>query len=265
MNWGQTLPYTSITILQLLAAVVVLIVGFIVAKTVVAVFKRQMRRAKLSDVLVEFIARFFSALLYVVVILIVLSTLGVAVGSLLLSLSAIVGLVLGFGMRDTFNSLAAGTWIAALRPVDIGEVVTINGMTGKVKSVGIMATELLTPDNVFITIPNGQVWGSPITNFSRMSTRRVDVPVGIAYESSADTAVHVAVELMKGHPQVLADPEPAVVISELADSSVNLILRAWAQTENYWGVKGDLTKGILEALPKAGVEIPYPQIDVHTK
>jgi len=265
VDWGQTLPYTSITLLQLVSAVGVLVVGLIVARIIVGVFKRQMKRTKLSDVLVEFLGRFFSSLLYVLVILVVLSTLGVSVGSILLSLSAVVGLILGFGMQDTFNNVAAGTWIAALRPIDIGEVVTLNGLTGKVNAVGIMATELVTPDNVFITVPNGLVWGSPITNFSRMPIRRVDVSVGIAYESDVDTALQTAIDLMKAHEKVLDDPEPAVVVTELADSSVDLVLRAWAKTDDYWGVKGDLTKGILEALPKAGVEIPYPQVDVHSK
>lgn len=263
MNWDMVIPHTSITIMQVLLAVIVLIVGLIVVKAIVAFFKRSMRRTKLSDVLVEFLSRFFSALLYILLILVVLSTLGVAVGSLLVSLSAVVGLVLGFGMQDTVNNLASGTWIAALRPIDIGEVVTINGMTGKVSAVGIMATELLTPDNILITIPNGQVWGSSIVNMTRMPVRRVDVAVGIAYGNSVDKAVEVAMNLMRGHELVLDDPEPAVVITELADSSVNLALRAWAKTDDYWGVKGDLTKGILEGLPQAGIEIPFPQLDVH--
>ena len=265
MDWGQTLPYTNVTLLQIVTAVGALVVGFIVVRVIVGVFRRQMSRTKLSDVLVEFLGRFFSSLLYVLVILVVLSTLGVSVGSILLSLSAVVGLILGFGMQDTFNNVAAGTWIAALRPIDIGEVVTVNGLTGKVNAVGIMATELITPDNVFITVPNGLVWGSPITNFSRMPTRRVDVSVGIAYESDVDTAIQTAMSFMKAHPEILSDPEPAVVVTELADSSVNLVLRAWAETGNYWNVKGDLTKGILEALPSAGIEIPFPQMDVHSK
>jgi len=263
MAWDATLPYTSITILQLLTAVIVLIVGFIVARILVGLFKRSLRKSKLTDVLVEFLGRFFGALLYILVILVVLSTLGVTVGSILLSLSAVLGLILGFGMSDTVNNAASGTWIASLRPIDIGEVVTINGMTGKVNAVGIMATELLTPDNQLITIPNAQVWGTAIINMTRMPKRRVDVAVGIAYGDSIDEAVKVAMDLMKAHPLVLDDPEPAVVITELADSSVNLALRPWANTADYWTVKGDITKGIYEALPKAGLSIPFPQLDVH--
>ena len=265
MNWDATIPRTSTTVLQALVAAVVLVIGLAVVRIAVGLFKRSMRRTKLHDVLVEFLGRFLSILLYVLLALIVLSALGVTVSAILVSLSAAVGLILGFGMQDTVNNVASGTWIAALRPVDIGEVVTVNGMTGKVRGVGIMATELLTPDNVLITIPNGQVWGSPIINATRMPTRRVDVNVGIAYGESVDRAVGIAMGLMKEHALVLDDPAPSVVITELADSSVNLELRPWAATENYWGVKGDVTKGILEALRREGVEIPFPQVDVHMR
>ena len=265
MDLEATLPYTSITVMQLVIAVVALVVGLIISKIILKFFKLSMRRTNLSDVLIEFLARFLSALLYVLVILLVLTSLGVTIGSILVSLSAMVGLILGFGMSDTVNNIASGTWIAALRPIDIGEVVTISGKTGKVNAVGIMATELLTPDNVFVTIPNSQVWGASIENATRMPTRRADVAVGIGYGSSVDKAVQVAMDIMKAHPFVLDDPEPAVVLTELADSSVNLALRPWTNTENYWAVKGDIAKSVLEGLPKAGVEIPFPQVDVHMR
>jgi small-conductance mechanosensitive channel len=251
--------------MQVVTAAVALVVGLIVARIILALFKRSMRRTNLSDVLIEFLARFLSALLYVLVILLVLTSLGVTISSILVSLSAMVGLILGFGMSDTVNNIASGTWIAALRPIDIGEVVTINGKTGKVNAVGIMATELLTPDNVLMTIPNGQVWGTTIENYTRMPTRRADVSVGIAYGASVDRAVQVAMDAMKAHPLVLDEPEPAVALTELADSSVNLSVRPWTNTENYWAVKGDIAKAVLEGLPEAGIEIPFPQIDVHMK
>ncbi|MBD3367012.1 MAG: mechanosensitive ion channel [Candidatus Eisenbacteria bacterium] len=263
MSWDMTIPHTNVTMLQVLTAAIVLIVGLIVARIIVAVFKRSLRRSNLSEVLIEFLGRFFGALLYVLVILVVLSTLGVTVGSVLLSLSAVVGLILGFGMQDTVNNLASGTWIAALRPIDIGEYVEVNGISGTVSGVGIMATELKTPDNKFITIPNAQVWGSAITNYTRMDTRRVDVSFGITYGDSVDKAYEVAMNLMKSHDLVLDDPEPAVLVTELGDSSVNLAMRAWAKTENYWPVKIALTQAIYEAVPQAGLSMPFPQLDVH--
>ncbi len=253
---------SKMSLQDLITAVIVLVVGFIAARIAVSIFKKTMGKTKLPELIIEFLGRFLGAILYVVVILFAASML-VSITPVVLGLSAILGLILGFGMQDSFNNIAAGVWIAALRPIDKDEVVTIGGMTGKVTAVGLLATEFLTPDNTFITIPNKLVWGSPVVNHTRMPTRRVDVAVGIAYDSPVDKAISVAIKLMKSHELVLDDPEPAVVVTELADSSVNLQLRPWTNTENYWTVKGDLTKGILETLQKEGIEIPFPQLDVH--
>jgi small-conductance mechanosensitive channel len=265
MNWDYVIPYVNVTVLQVVTALVVLVAGLFAVRIVVGVFKRQMRRTRLHDVLVEFLARFLSILLYILVLLLVLVSLGVTVGSLLVSISAVIGLVLGFGMQDTVNNIASGTWIAALGPIDIGEAVEINGKRGKVRAVGIMATELLTPDNVLITIPNGEVWGTSIVNYSREPIRRVDVDVGIAYGEDIGKAVQVATEFMKNDGRVLSDPEPSVFVKELANSSINLSLRPWSAGDDYWAVKNDMTKGIYEALGAAGIEIPFPQVDVHMK
>jgi small conductance mechanosensitive channel len=260
---GKEIPYINITIFQLLTAIIILIVGLIAAKLVTAVFKKQLGKTKLPELVVEFLTRFLSSLLYVVVILLAVSAVGVAVGSVVLGLSAVIGLILGFGLQDTMTNLLAGVWLAAIRPIDKGEVVTTNGETGKVDAVGIMATELLSFDNKLITIPNKLVWGSVIVNYSRMPTRRVDVNVGVSYGTDLDRAIPIAMNIMKKHSLVLDDPESVVVIAELTDSSVNLQLRAWSKTEDYWTVKGDLTKGILEVFKKEGIEIPFPQMDIH--
>jgi len=260
----QTLPFTHITVFQLLAALIILIAGWAIAKIIVVLFWKELKKTKLTELVAELLARFLSVLLYVAVIILAVGALGFSVNSVVLGLSAVIVIILGFGMQDSITNLASGVWIAALRPIDKDEVVDINGMIGKVTAVGLMATELLAYDNKFITIPNKLVWGSPIVNFTRMATRRVDVAVGISYESDLKKAIQVAMNLMKKHSMVLKDPEPAVVTTELADSSVNLQLRAWTQTEDYWTVKGDMTNGILEAFNREeGIEIPYPQLDVH--
>lgn len=263
--FDEPLPYIGVTPFQLISALIILIVGYVVAKILVDIFKRGLRKTKLPPLVIEFLGRFLAVLLYVTVIIVALGAVGVSVSSLILGLSAVIGLILGFGLQDTLTNLAAGVWIAALRPIDVDEVVEVGGKTGKVKAVGIMSTELLTPDNKLITIPNKLVWGSVITNYTRMPTRRVDVDVGVAYGTDLDRAIKLAIDLMKNHPKVLDDPEPGVVITALADSSINLQLRAWAKTEDYWAVKGDLTKGIYELYTREGIEIPFPQLDVHLK
>jgi small conductance mechanosensitive channel len=258
------LEFTNITPETLLLAALVAVVGVIATRILTAIFKQTLTRtSRLPALVVEFLVRFFAVLLYVIVILLVLAALGVDIGAMVLGLSAIIGLVLGFGLQDSFTNFAAGAWIATLRPIDKDEYVEVNGMAGTVRTVGIMATELLTPDNKYVTIPNALVWGSPVVNYSRMDTRRVDVAVGIGYASNVEEALRVAMATIKTHPAVLAEPEPAVVVTELADSSVNLALRAWTKTPDYWTVKGDLTRGILAAFRQAEIEIPFPQLDVH--
>ena len=259
----QTIPYTDLTVSTLLFAIIVLIAGFLISKVLVSTFRSGIKRTKLPELVVEFLARFLSILLYIIVVFAFLGTLGFDVNGFVIGLSAVVGLVLGFGMQDTLTNLTSGVWIAAFRPIDMGEYVSVNGESGTVKAVGIMATELLTPDNQFVTIPNKLIWGSPIVNASRMPTRRVSVDVGISYSSDLKKAIQVALELMKSNPRVLSDPEPAVITTELADSSVNLQLRAWTNTGDFWGVKNELTAGIFEAYRKEGIEIPFPQLDVH--
>jgi small-conductance mechanosensitive channel len=259
-----TIPLSGITLEKVLLAVIIAIIGWIAVKVLISLFKKTLSHSsRLPELVMEFLVRFFSVLLYVILVLVVLAALGVDVSSVVLGLSAVIGLILGFGLQDTITNLAAGVWVAALRPIDKGEFVEVNGISGTVTGVGIMATELLKPDNTYITIPNSLVWGSPVINSSRMDTRRVDVSVGIAYDSDLDLALRVAQDLMESHAAVLSSPQPAVVVTELADSSVNLALRAWTRTGDYWGVKGDLTSGILLAYREAGVEIPFPQVDVH--
>jgi small conductance mechanosensitive channel len=262
---SQTIPYTGVSVMQLLYALVVLIVGWLIATAIAGFFRRRFKKTKLPELAAEFLGRFLSALLHVAVVLLAAGAVGISLGSVVVGLSAVIGLILGFGMQDTLTNVAAGVWIATLRPIGKDEVVTVAGATGKVCAVGLMATELLTPDNQYITIPNRLVWGSSVTNYSRMPVRRVDVSVSIAYRADVEKAVSVALSLMRGHELVLGGPAPAVVVTELADSAVNLALRAWTNTEDYWTVKGDLTKGILLAYGREGIEIPFPQLDVHMK
>jgi len=265
VGFNEPLPYLGVTPFQIVSAIVILVVGFAVAKIIVGAFKRSLKKTKLPPLVIEFLGRFLAVLLYVVVIIVALGAVGVSVSPVILGLSAVIGLILGFGLQDTLTNLAAGVWIAALRPIDLGEVVEVAGKTGKVDGIGLMSTELVTPDNKFITIPNKLVWGSVITNYTRLPTRRVDVDIGVAYGTDLDRAIKLAIDFMKSHPKVLSDPEPSVVITALADSSINLQLRAWTKTEDYWAVKGDLTKGIYELYTKEGIEIPFPQLDVHLR
>ncbi|AKB60996.1 mechanosensitive ion channel family protein [Methanosarcina mazei] len=261
----HVISYTDITVSRVIFSLALLVAGLVLVKLLVRIFRRGIEKTKLPALTTQFLGHFLKIILYVVVVLIFLKSLGFDVDSYVVGLSAVIGLVLGLGMQDTFTNIAAGVWVAAIRPVDTGEMVTVNGQTGKVKSVGIMSTELLTPDNQLITIPNKLVWGSSIVNMTRMPTRRASVDVGISYNSDLEKAVKIALDLMKGYPPVLQDPEPSVVTTELANSSVNLQLRAWAKTGDLMAVKNYLTAGIFEAYRREGIEIPFPQMDIYIK
>ena len=261
----QVVPYTDISVSKLIFSISLLIVGFALVKLLVHIFRGGIEKTKLPDLPKKFLMNFLSIFLDVIVFLIFLKVLGFDVDSYIVGLSTVIGLVLSLGMQDTFKNIAAGMWVASTRPVDMGETVTVNGQTGKVMSVGVMSTGLLTPDNQLITIPNQLVWGSSIVNMTRMPTRRTSVDVGISYSSDIEQAIKTALDLMKSHPLVLQDPQPAVVTTELASSSVNLQLRAWAKTGDIATVKNNLTAGIYEAYKREGIEIPFPQMEICIK
>ena len=263
LNLDYVIPYLGITLMQALLALIILIVGFIIIKAIGPIIKKMFMRSNLSELLAQKLATMIKFILYALLLLAVAQTLGFDTGTVLLSLSAILGLVLGFGLQDTMNNVFSGIWLAMLRPFEKGDYVELMGYSGKVGTVGTLQTEMTTLDNVFITIPNSKVWGEAIKNYTKMDIRRVNVDVGIAYSSDVDKALSLALKMMKGHKNVLKDPEAAVVVTELADSSVNLQLRAWCKTPDYWPLKNDITKGIHALYGKEGVEIPFPQVDVH--
>ena len=265
MDINQPLPYIGFSILQIIWFVVILAVGYAVVKLIIWALRKSVKKTNLPSILVEFMMRVTSIFLYILVFLIALTALGYDMNAIILGISAILGLVLGFGLQDTITNFASGFWIALTRPFDKGHTVSLNGFKGDVKNIGIMSTTLLTPDNTVIAIPNRLVWGSPMVNFTKMNTRRVDVDVNVAYGTDLDKAVKIAIDVMKKHKLVLKEPEPSVAISKLGDSSINIQLRAWTKTDNYWDVKGDITKRIYETYREMGIEIPFPQLEVHLK
>jgi small-conductance mechanosensitive channel len=262
LDWE--IPFIESSVLDFLIAIVVTIIVWIVLFSIVLrVIRRMLEKSPIPPLLTELMLRIVRILLMIVLLLVFLSMIGFDVSSIVLALSAILGLVLAFGMSDSTNNFFAGVWIATIRPFHKDDVVEVSGHTGKVIAVGIMATELRTPDNVQIVIPNRNVWGAAIVNYTRMPIRRVNTDVGIAYGSDVPKAYDLAMKLMKEHPKVLDDPEPSIFMTALADSSVNLQLRPWSKTEDYWDVLHDLRRSLHDELPKAGVEIPFPQMDVH--
>ena len=248
---------------NLLATIAILLVGGFAIKLVVAALRKALQKSKRVDALLRtFICSVASKTGWTILLVIALGRLGVDVGPLIASLG-VTGVVLGFAFKESLGSLAAGLMIALNCPFRVGDYVVVGGVEGSVVELNMMATVLTTGDNKKITVPNSTVWGSAITNFSALGTRRVDLRIGVAYGSDLKKAVEIAREAAQTVPGVLADPEPAVAVASLDDSEVVLNVRPWAKCADYWAVYSATLVTVNAALEEAGIEIPFPQMDVH--
>ncbi|MFW6304159.1 MAG: mechanosensitive ion channel family protein [Candidatus Saliniplasma sp.] len=259
----EELPYLGLSLWNLILFVITLVVGLILVKVVSRMIKNAMLRNNIRKILTEFTTRILRIVLYVFVIGVSLSFLGVQVGAALISLSVVLGFVLGFALGDTLSNIASGVMIAITKPFRSGHYVKVNGEEGVIKSVGISLTELDTKDNKHIVIPNKLVWGSNIVNYTHNKTRRVDIETGVGYDDDLDLAIKTSLNILKTHPKVLDEPEPQVKVKSMDDSFVGLTVRPWVKTEDYWNTFFDLQKQLKEGYDEAGLNIPYPQMDVH--
>jgi len=259
----EKLPLIDISIWNIIMFLVVLIIGVFIVKIAARILKKWMLKAKVNQILSEFTTRIIRLILYVFVIGIALAFLGVEAGAALISVSVVLGFVLGFALGDTLSNIAAGFMIAITKPFKKGDFVTANGESGTITNVGISLTEIDTPDNKRIIVPNKLVWGGNVTNFTKHPTRRVDLKIGVGYNDDLDKVIKTTMGLIKKEKRVLSDPEPQVAVSEMADSSVNLVIRPWVKTEDYWGFFFDFQKALKQEYDKVGINIPFPQTDVH--
>ena len=264
-NIEEPLPLLGVSIWNIIVAIVVLIVGVIIAKLAGRMVKKSMLKAKTGDILAEFMARMVRIIILIFVVFTALGSLGLGehMAVVMGSLAVVIGFVLGFAMSDTLGNIAAGFMLAITKPFKTGDFVTAAGETGVIKSVGISVTELDTPDNKHIIIPNKVVFGSNIINFTRNPIRRVDMEVGVGYKDDLNKVIKVTMDILKAHPKVLSDPAMQVAVSQHGDSAVVLVVRPWAKTGDYWDVFFDLKKAIKEAYDREGISIPYPQMEVH--
>jgi small conductance mechanosensitive channel len=173
------------------------------------------------------------------------------------------GFIIGFALQGTLSNFASGLMILINRPFDEGDVVEAGGVTGTVKAMNLVSTTFRTFDNQTIHVPNNSIWGSVITNITANDTRRVDMQFGIGYEDDFEEAERIIRDVVDSHELVLKDPEPAVVLHELADSCVNIVCRPWVNTSDYWKVKTEVTRRVKQRFDEAGISIPFPQRDVH--
>jgi small conductance mechanosensitive channel len=173
------------------------------------------------------------------------------------------GLAIGLAVQGTLANFSSGVMLLLFRPFRVGDYIDAAGVAGTVSEIGVFSTTLNTPDNVKIIVPNSGIFGATIKNFSANDTRRNDIVLGISYGDDISNAIAVVNTVLGKDPRVLSDPEPTVAVSELADSSVNLVVRPWCRKEDYWNLRSDLIRNFKEELERGGCSIPYPQHDVH--
>ena len=215
-----------------------------------------------TKLLHEFLTGTAAKLVLAIGLVMALAAVGINVAPLLAGVG-VLGFVVGFALQDTLGNFAAGVMILLYRPFDVGDAVTAGGVTGKVKSMSLVSTTICTPDNQVQIVPNGKIWGGVITNVTANDTRRVDLVASIGYSDDIEKAEEVLAKILDQHELVLKDPAPVIKVNELADSSVNLVVRPWCKTSDYWNVHWDLTKAIKTEFDKSDINIPYPQQNVY--
>lgn len=252
------LPWST----KILVALLIFIVGRMVARTIAQGASKALVTARLDPILVNFLSNVLNTVLLVLVIIFALSQLGLNTNSLVALVGA-AGLAVGLSLRDSLSHFAAGVMLVIFRPFKLGDFVEVGGVSGSVDKITIFSTRLKTPDNKIVTVPNGQIFGNTMTNFSEESTRRIDMVIGISYDSNLLKAKSILEDIVSQHPKVLKEPEYRIAVSELADSSVNFIVRPWVEAADYWEVRSDLLETTKLRFDAEGIEIPYPQMSLH--
>lgn len=259
--FDSTWSWMALNALRLPLALLILGAGLWIARRASRLLAAILERAKVDLALVQFLKSVSYYVLGAVVCVAAVGQLGVSTGSLLTVLGA-AGLAVGLALKDSLSNIAAGVMLMLLRPFTVGDFVTVAGQTGTVRKVTIFHTLLATIDNQLVMAPNAAILGDTIVNVTANPTRRIDLVVGVSYADDTEQAKAVIAGVLAAEARVLRDPAPLVAVAELADSSVNLAVRPWVATADYWAVRFDLIEGIKRALDQAGITIPFPQREV---
>ena len=248
--------------IQIGIAIAIFIVGKIIARMIASLVKNGMTRAGTDAILVGFIGNIVYGILLAGVVLAAIDSLGINVTSLMAIVGA-AGLAIGLALKASLGNFAAGVMIIIFRPFKIGDYVEAGGAAGTIDEIGLFATLMHTPDNKRIIVPNSGIIGGNITNVSALETRRVDLVFGIGYDDNIGQARDIIQSVMDADERILKDPEAGIAVGELGDSSVNINVRPWVNSADYWTVRADLLETVKVRFDEAGISIPYPQQDVH--
>lgn len=248
--------------LNLVFAIIIFVLGKMVVKGLTKIVRKLLGKAKVDEILVDFVSGIVSSLLMLFVIIAALGQLGVDTTSLVALIGA-AGLAIGLSLQSSLQNFASGVMLIVFRPFTSGDFVEVAGIAGVVEKISIFSTQLRTGDNKLMIVPNGKIYGDVIINYSAKPTRRVDMVFGIGYDDDIKKAKQIIEAVLAEDERVLADPAPLVAVSELADSSVNFAVRPWVNSADYWGVYFDTHERIKLRFDEENISIPYPQMDVH--
>ncbi|MFH2048190.1 MAG: mechanosensitive ion channel domain-containing protein [bacterium] len=247
---------------KIVGAIAILIIGRIAIGIIAGVIHRLIKKTNTDETLVKFIIKLTRIALLIFVIIAALGTLGVETASFIAVIGA-AGLAVGFALQGSLSNFASGVMLIIFRPFKVGDFVEAGGNSGVVEEISIFNTHMKTIDNKEVIIPNSQVTGGSIINYSAKEERRVDLVFGIGYKDDIKLAKETLMEIVKADSRVLAEPAPTVAVSELGVSSVNFVCRPWVKTADYWGVYFDITEKVKLTFDQKGISIPFPQRDVH--
>ncbi len=255
-------PLVTIYGLKIVGAIVTLIIGVWIAKLLARTLGKVLRRREVDETLIKFAVSLVRIGLITFVMISAAAQLGIQTASFIAVIGA-AGLAIGFALQGSLSNFASGVMLIIFKPIKVGNYIEGGGVAGSVESVGIFVTTLVTPDNRVIYVPNSNITGNNIVNNSVKDTRRVDMVFGIGYSDDIDKAKSVIQSMIDSDSRVLKDPAPQIVVSELADSSVNFNVRPWVNSTDYWGLYFDVTEAIKKKFDAENISIPFPQRDVH--
>ncbi|MBD3203870.1 mechanosensitive ion channel [Candidatus Woesearchaeota archaeon] len=260
-DWNTLIP---VIIDKIIGTILIIVIGYFLVRFVNNLLVKLLKKPRIDTTLKTFIESLVYWGMWIVILLILMSYIGVDIGPILASLS-VAGFITGFAMKDVLSNLAAGMMILGNKPFKVGDYIKSGGISGTVKKIGISSSVLTTPENQKITVPNAELWGNPITNYSAYKTRRIDIKIGVSYEEDIDMVIRTLDEIVKEKKEILKEPEVSFFVSELGDYTVNIGLRCWTKIDDYWDILYFLNKKIKEVFEKKKISMPNPTMDINMR
>ena len=262
LNW--LIPILKKVGLKLAVSILLFVIGRLITKALVRALREGKATRKMEPTVAHFLANFVNVALYIILVVTVIAIMGVPMASVVAAIAS-AGVAIGLALQGALSNFAGGIMILLFHPFRVGDYIEVGGFAGTVDDIDVFYTFLKTPDNKSVTVPNGSIMSNSVVNYSINGTRRVDLNIGVAYGSDIDRVKEILLEEGSCHELVLQDPTPFCRLTTQGDSSLTFVLRLWTETANYWQVNFDVLESIHKRLEAEGIEIPFPQMDVHLK